>query len=254
MFELPAGSGSGAGRLPAARRHGVALLVALVTAILAAGPAAAAGEPLPECTYRDVITRYTAYSEWDHTLLDTILKVTRNYDPPGLVSTSRAGLNGGYRVRKFVIPDLKAMAAAARRAGAGLAVQSAYRSYETQAATFNYWVQTSGRRQALLSSARPGHSEHQLGTTIDFRSANSTRAPWNYADWGKTRPGRWLANNAWKYGFVMSYPRYKRAVTCYKYEPWHYRYVGRERAAQIRESGLTSREYLWENFESVSQE
>ena len=57
--------------------------------------------------------------------------------------------------------------------------------------------------------------------------------------------GAWLRVNAWKYGFVMSYPKGKTAVTCYQYEPWHYRYVGRTRARLIRSSGLTLREFLW---------
>ena len=94
------------------------------------------------------------------------------------------------------------------------------------------------------SSARPGHSEHQLGTTLDFRSYGGS-APWNYADWGRTKAGTWLRNNAWKYGFVLSYPKGKTAQTCYAYEPWHYRYVGRAVAARIHASGLTEREYLW---------
>jgi D-alanyl-D-alanine carboxypeptidase len=140
--------------------------------------------------------------------------------------------------------DLKAMATAARAAGARLAVQSAYRSYATQRSTFSYWVSQSGYAAAIKSSARAGHSEHQLGTTVDFRSYGGS-APWYYRDWGTTKAGAWLRNNAWKYGFVMSYPKGKTAVTCYAYEPWHFRYVGRTTAAAIRASKLTPREYLW---------
>ncbi len=79
---------------------------------------------------------------------------------------------------------------------------------------------------ALATSARPGHSEHQLGLAIDFKTAGGAAA-WRYADWARTREGAWLARNAWRYGFVMSYPAGKRSLTCYAYEPWHYRYVGR---------------------------
>src|SRR4029079_7567934 len=68
---------------------------------------------------------------------------------------------------------------------------------------------------------------------------------WYYTDWGKTKAGAWLRANAWKYGFVMSYPKGKSTVTCYGYEPWHFRYVGRAEAAKVRASGLTLREYLW---------
>ena len=66
-------------------------------------------------------------------------------------------------------------------------------------------------------------------TTVDFRRYGGS-APWNYSDWGTTKAGAWLKANAWKYGFIMSYPKGKTAVTCYQYEPWHYRYVGRARA------------------------
>jgi D-alanyl-D-alanine carboxypeptidase len=136
------------------------------------------------------------------------------------------------------------MAKAARAAGARLAVQSAYRSYSTQVSTFAYWVRVSGYAAALKSSARAGHSEHQLGTTLDFRSYGGS-APWNYRDWATTKAGKWLKANAWKYGFVMSYPKGKTSVTCYAYEPWHYRYVGKQTAAAVRASGVTLREFLW---------
>ncbi len=81
-------------------------------------------------------------------------------------------------------------------------------------------------------------------TTIDFKSKGGG-APW-YGDWAKTSAGNWMKENAWKFGWVMSYtkdrsPRY----TCYKYEPWHYRYVGRSSAAAINKSGLSPREWLW---------
>ena len=123
-------------------------------------------------------------------------------------------------------------------------MQSAYRSYANQKATFDYWVRVDGYATAIKESARAGHSEHQLGTTLDFRSYGGS-APWNYSDWATTKAGAWLKANAWKYGFIMSYPKGKSAVTCYAYEPWHYRYVGRDVAAKVRASKLTLREYLW---------
>ena len=101
-----------------------------------------------------------------------------------------------------------------------------------------------GWHEPLKESARAGHSEHQLGTTVDFRGYGGS-APWNYTDWGTTKAGAWLKGNAWKYGFVMSYPKGKTSVTCYQYEPWHYRYVGRTRARTIRSSGLSLRQFLW---------
>lgn len=199
---------------------------------------------LPSCRTGDVMTKYRGYGDWERSILDRYYRLSSTYSPSGLRSTSKAGLNGGYSVRTFVIADLRAMATAARRAGARFSVQSAYRSYRTQKATFNYWVSKLGYSKALATSARAGHSEHQLGTTLDFRSYGGS-APWNYSDWGTTKAGRWLKANAWKYGFVMSYPKGKKSVTCYAYEPWHYRYVGRAVASEVRASGLTLRQFLW---------
>ena len=102
-----------------------------------------------------------------------------------------------------------------------------------------------GYEQALRTSARPGHSEHQLGTSLDFTSAGG-RAPWEYADWAATPAGAWMQANAWRYGFVMGYPAGSFAVTGYDYEPWHYRYVGRDLAAAVHASGLPLRQYLWQ--------
>jgi D-alanyl-D-alanine carboxypeptidase len=136
------------------------------------------------------------------------------------------------------------MARDARAAGAPLQVVSAYRSYAQQAATFEYWVSVGGYQQALLTSARAGHSEHQLGTTLDVTSLGGA-APWTYADWGATPAGAWMAANAWRYGFVMSYEVGSTPVTCYSYEPWHYRYVGHATAAAVHASGMTLREAIW---------
>ena len=225
-----------------------ALAVAAMTfGLLLGTPAArvAAATPLPACRYDDVLTKHRLLSDWRRSLLDPIYKLPSTYAPSYRVDTSQAGLNSGYSVRSFVIADLKAMAAAARAAGARFSVQSAYRSYTRQAAVFKAEVERYGYQTALKQSARPGHSEHQLGTTLDFRTYGNFTPPWEYTDWGATKPGTWLRNNSWKYGFVMSYPRYRQSVTCYIYEPWHFRYVGRWQAKAVRDSGLTLRQWLW---------
>jgi D-alanyl-D-alanine carboxypeptidase len=243
---------------PARRRSAltVVALACLLVASVASSPSivAAAGPhraPLPACTYTDVATRYSTYRDWRRTLLDTIERVGRHYVPPHLVSTSRAHIAGGAKVRALMIDDLRAMAAAARRAGKGIAVRSAYRSWAEQKAVFASWVRRSGYRKALLGSARPGHSEHQLGLAVDFRSASSLAAPWDYPDWAATPPGAWMKRHAWQYGFIMSYPHGKTSLTCYMYEPWHYRYVGRAEAAAVHDSGFVLRQYLWLHFESA---
>ena len=200
---------------------------------------------VPACTYTDVLTPHHAYDEWHITLLDTIYHLPSDYAPGDLVDSSVAGLNGGYPVRGIVVADLAAMAADARAAGTPISLVSGYRSHAQQQATFDHWVSIGGYKQALRTSARPGHSEHQLGTAIDVTSEGGA-APWDYADWAATPAGGWMAANAWRYGFVMSYPRGSYDASCYDYEPWHYRYVGRDLAARIAASGRVPRLVLWE--------
>ena len=228
-------------RLAPARLVVLLVVVALTTGIAATVVSAST---LPTCRLADTLTKQRSYADWNRTVLDTTYRLTTGYYPGDMRSTANAGLNGGHTVRGFVISDLRAMVRAARAAGARLAVQSAFRSYSTQKSTFAYWSRVSGYSAALKSSARAGHSEHQLGTTVDFRSYGGS-APWYYSDWGTTKAGAWLKKNAWKYGWLMSYPKGKSDVVCYSYEPWHYRYVGRTTAAAVHAAGTTLREWLW---------
>ena len=223
-------------------------LILVATAAFAAPAHAATSDepgPLPACSYQDLPTARSGYDDWDESLLDPTYMVPADYVPPDLVPTSEAGIVGGGKVRSIALADLEAMRRAAKAAGKPIAVSSAYRSYAKQSAWFDADVLALGYEGALIHTARPGHSEHQLGTTIDFRSKRATDTSPD-GDWANTKAGRWMKNNAWKYGWVMSYPQGKTAVTCYQYEPWHYRYFGRTVAAQIQGSGLTVREWLWQ--------
>lgn len=224
------------------------LVAALWLASLTVGqpaPAAAPTSASDYCAVRDVVTPYSRGDGYLYALLDRTYMLPSSFVPPDLVSVSAAGFSGyrtGELVRRVVVPDLAALRSAAAQAGHHLQAQSAYRSYATQKTTFDYWVSVSGYEQALRHSARPGHSEHQLGTTVDLTSGGT--APWNFADWAATPAGAWVAANAWRFGFVMSYPRGSEGVTCYGYEPWHYRWVGVDIAARVRSSGLTLRQFL----------
>ncbi|MEO7117525.1 MAG: M15 family metallopeptidase [Candidatus Limnocylindrales bacterium] len=231
----------------------MAATMALPTPISAADPAVVyvpPSGPLPACRIDDVLTRFTDPRDWQITLLDTSHRVTSSYRPPRLVSTAKAGIKGGERVRPEVIPDLRLMWKASRNAGAELAVTSGHRSYREQIGVFAQWRARYGLREALRTSARPKHSEHQLGTALDLRSVESNKPAWDYLDWGGTAAGAWLGLHSWEYGFVISYPNGRTSATCYAYEPWHVRYVGRDLAAAVQESGLTLREYLWANDET----
>lgn len=166
------------------------------------------------------------------------------YVPSGLVSLSGEVKTIEPEVlRKTVLPYLKDLFATAEKAcGCKLAVLSAYRSYQTQQKVYNYWVNQVGEYYADLGSARPGHSEHQLGTTIDFTS--STVGYRLTRDFGFTTEGVWLENNAYNYGFVLSYPKGKDGITGYIWEPWHFRFVGKEVAKEVHDKGITLEEYL----------
>ena len=236
-----------AARRRRSRSLGIAVLLSGALAaspVSAASPSTLAG-PLPACAIADTPATAQALSDWDHTLLDWTFSLSRRYVPTDLVPVRKAGISGSVTVRRIVISDLAEMTAAARTSGIRLAAYSGYRSYVTQIATFRKWVGIQGLRTALRASARPGHSEHQLGTAIDFTDVGRG-APWGSGlDWGKTKAGSWMLSNAWRYGFVLSYPRGKTTTVCYQYEPWHYRYVGRTVALAIHNSGLTPREWLW---------
>jgi D-alanyl-D-alanine carboxypeptidase len=239
------------------RRVLLALAVTLVLAANASSAPTLAADPMPACTYSDVPARYAKVGDWYRSIVDTRFRIAATYAPSDLVPASRSGAPATGSVRALVLPDLTAMYRAARAAGAPFAITSAYRSYSYQVGTFHRWVQHSGVAAAKLASARPGHSEHQLGTSMDLTSpahvsggrvSGVGKGPWEYADWGRTAPGAWLARNSWKYGFVMSYPKVgSPGKTCYKYEPWHFRYVGRALAAAIHRSALTPREWLWQH-------
>ena len=195
------------------------------------------------CTDRDLAA--PAASDPVLTLLDRSYALPASSVPADLVPATQAGLGGtsGTKlVRAVVIEDLAALVAASQAAGLELVVESGFRSFASQAATFDSWAARLGSAEALRRSARPGHSEHQLGTAIDVTSPG-----WGgrFGDWGReTAEGVWLAAHAWEFGFVQSYPAGAEAATCFSYEPWHYRWIGRAAAAEHRASGLALRQFL----------
>ncbi|PIE97762.1 MAG: peptidase M15 [Treponema sp.] len=115
---------------------------------------------------------------------------------------------------------LEKMAKAAKAEGVILIASSGYRSYDYQQEVFARHCKNSGKEAALKFSARPGASQHQLGTAVDFGSIRNS-----YAD---TKAGKWLKKNASKYGWSLSYPKGYETITGYQWECWHFRYMGVE--------------------------
>lgn len=131
-------------------------------------------------------------------------------------------------------------AAAAAEAGLSLESNSAYRSYASQVEVYTGDVNTTGAAAADQSTARPGMSEHQTGLTIDIGSVSGTcRLNVCFAD---TPEGRWLVDNAWRFGFLLRYPADKVAVTGYEFEPWHFRYIGTDLAEELHTTGVSTLE------------
>lgn len=130
----------------------------------------------------------------------------------------------------------KEMQSAAWNEGLNIWIASGFRSYEYQSGLYQRYVNRSGKEEADRYSARPGHSEHQTGLAFDLNSIDDS-----FAD---TAEGKWVAEHCHEYGFIIRYPKGKEDITGYIYEPWHIRYLGKETAEKVFNSGLTLEEYL----------
>lgn len=147
----------------------------------------------------------------------------------------------GGQLRPEAADALTAMLSAAQNDGISMRIISSYRSYSTQVATYNKWVNIDGKAQADRSSARAGHSEHQTGLAVDLGTPDAV------CDlaicFGDTAQGKWLALNAHNYGYIVRYESDTESVTGYQYEPWHMRYLGVDVAKAVKNSGLTLDQY-----------
>lgn len=133
--------------------------------------------------------------------------------------------------------DLRSAVVKMRKdSGYSMKIVSGFRSYETQRQVFEYWCSVDGIEIAKTYSAVPGHSEHQAGLAADITSTNN--------DYAYTDEAHWLAENCYKYGLIIRYPKDKIDITGYIYEPWHVRYVGESNAKLIHDSGLCLEEFL----------
>ncbi len=168
-----------------------------------------------------------------------------NMDDIGLLNKNKTGM----QVRRIALPSLIEMTRAARAENLDLVHSSAYRSYVYQVKTFNYWVEQMGREEAEKVSAVPGKSQHQLGLAVDFGSIDDS--------YEQTPEGQWQLENAWKYGWSLSFPKGKEDLTGYSYECWHYRYIGKAAARMEREffQGLQQNLLLfWRDKEAYLRE
>jgi D-alanyl-D-alanine carboxypeptidase len=168
------------------------------------------------------------------------------YAPDDMVSLNAYGvptLGGDQFLRAEAAKQLARLVSDAAAAGEELVVASSYRSYHEQQESHARWTAYYGEGAGGVSAV-PGHSEHQLGTAVDFtNSAAGYELWWPFGD---TTASAWLEENAAEYGFVLSYPRGKEEETGYQWEPWHYRYVGPENARALQERDQSLRGFLLE--------
>lgn len=157
-------------------------------------------------------------------LIDKTHKVSADYEPKGLIHLEKNNLfainKNNLSLRPEAFEALKVLAAAAKADGVTLTVSSTYRSYEYQKNLFDYWVSVDGLEEAERESARPGTSQHQLGMALDFAPVDDA--------FDQTPGGKWVYDNASKYGWSLSFPKGYEDVTGYRWECWHFRYIGVE--------------------------
>ena len=165
----------------------------------------------------------------------------KTYVPKSLVKPKFPGGVGqnpyGIRLAKPAGKAVVAMATAMNAAGAGvLVLSSTYRSYNTQVAVHDRDVAQLGLVAGENLAARPGYSEHQTGLAADLSAAGQGCVI--RVCFSNTKAGKWLAANAWQYGFILRYPKGRTATTGYQFEPWHYRFVGVELSTQMHLTGV----------------
>lgn len=180
--------------------------------------------------------------------------LSESFEPKDLVPLGdyfEHRITKGYptQVRVILIPSLVAMINDMKAIGLDPKIISGYRDYTTQFLAYQKWQEQFPERADQLS-ARPGHSEHQLGTTVDIGSYRLSEYLTEeekdlefHTFFYKTPEGEWLINNAHRYGFTLSYPRDAIDITGFFYEPWHYRYVGIEMATFLKETGMSLTEH-----------
>jgi zinc D-Ala-D-Ala carboxypeptidase len=145
-------------------------------------------------------------------------------------------------LRKEAALALETMFADAKRNGVELFAVSGYRSYQYQETLFYAEVNKVGRAKAIEAVAYPGQSEHQTGLAMDISSRSAEMQLTE--QFGESKEGKWLAENAHRFGYILRYPKGKEMITGYQYEAWHFRYIGVKAATIIYQNNWTLEEYF----------
>ncbi len=192
-------------------------------------------------TYLDYYTeiKSTDLSKDTLAIINKYYKVDETYEPEDLVNMSLSYAYSGHKTREIVYENyIKMCNAAKKEESFSLITISSYRTYSFQEALYNGYVNKNNKAYADSVSARPGHSEHELGLALDIVTYTN-----GFSNFETTEEYAWLKDNAHKYGFIIRYPEGKETITGYSFEPWHYRYVGIDAATYIYENNITFDEY-----------
>jgi len=181
----------------------------------------------------------TDVSKKELMLVNKFYSLSETFEPENITDISLSYSYSGNSVSQVANDAYIDMATQAKEDGISLMANSTYRTYTRQDEIYKDFYYSKGISYADQYAARPGHSEHQTGLALDiFTSGVSTTSDFHESDAYK-----WLNNNAHLYGFILRYPEGKEYLTGYNYESWHYRYVGKEVAQQIKELDITFDEY-----------
>lgn len=165
-------------------------------------------------------------------------KLPKNYIPNNLeVLDVKYAYENKY-LQKEAKENFEKLSKDAALLGYKIIATSTYRTYDYQSELYDFYVKEKGLKYADNCSARPGHSEHQTGLAVDVEGSNAS-----YDDFEESIEFNWMQENAHKYGFILRYPKGKEHITGFKYEPWHYRYIGKEIATIIYNKNITLEEY-----------
>lgn len=189
---------------------------------------------LDKTKYED--TEKTNIEDDNLMLVNKYYYLTEDYTPNDLVTlTSKYNTGINSKMRKEAANQFMKMSDAATLDNITIKNASGYRSYQYQVNLYDKYVERDGKKAADTYSARPGFSEHQTGLVTDINQIDNS--------FENTDAFKWLQDNAYKYGFILRFPKDKEDVTGYQYEPWHYRYVGEYAAEKIHDENLTLEEY-----------
>ena len=186
--------------------------------------------------YDDAIK--TDISKKELMLVNKYHGLSEDYNPENLVKVGSRYAYEGHRIIEEVYQAFKDLADEARGEGYTIVINSSYRSFSSQNSLWQAIRSNQGTRVADQRSARAGFSEHQTGYAIDVADFYDTGN-----DFGKTEAYKWMIENSYKFGFILRYPKHAENITGYSYEPWHYRYIGKEMAKKVYDEGITFDEY-----------